>query len=105
MTASASLPARTVRECGSTADRVTTSPTFNLIRYRRHDDDSTFLYAFDLIELDGEDLRHEPIERRKAALAKLIRRARTGLVLNEPRATAPAARGTGSRAKIRRPQR
>jgi hypothetical protein len=26
-------------------------------------------------------------------------------VLNEPRATAPAARGTGSRAKIRRPQR
>ncbi len=28
-------------------------------------------------------VRHEPIERRKAALAKLIRRTKTGLVLNE----------------------
>jgi hypothetical protein len=28
--------------------------SFNLIRYRRHDD-STFLYAFDLIELNGDD--------------------------------------------------
>ena len=28
-------------------------------------------------------VRHEPIERRKAALAKLIRRAKTGLVLND----------------------
>ena len=42
-----------------------------------------FLYAFDLIELDGDDLRREPIHRRKAVLAKLIRRAKTGLVLNE----------------------
>jgi bifunctional non-homologous end joining protein LigD len=31
----------------------------------------------------SDDLRREPIERRKAALAKLIRRARTGLMLNE----------------------
>ena len=30
--------------------------SFNLIRYRRHDD-STFLYAFDLIELNGDDPR------------------------------------------------
>ena len=28
---------------------------FNRIRYRRHDA-SVFLYAFDLIELDGDDL-------------------------------------------------
>jgi bifunctional non-homologous end joining protein LigD len=53
-------------------------PVFDRLRDRR-----VFLYAFDLIELDGEDLRHEPIERRKAALAKLIRRAKTGLVLSE----------------------
>ena len=33
--------------------------SFNLIRYRRHDD-STFLYAFDLIELNGDDLRRDP---------------------------------------------
>ena len=57
-------------------------PCFDRLRYRRQDG-HVFLYSFDLIELDGDDLRHEPIERRKAALAKLIRRARTGLVLNE----------------------
>ena len=30
--------------------------SFDLIRYRRHDD-STFLYAFDLIELNGDAAR------------------------------------------------
>jgi len=29
--------------------------------------------AFDLLELDGRDLRREPIEKRKALLAKLLR--------------------------------
>ena len=38
--------------------------SFDRLRYRRHDA-SVFLYAFDLIELDGDDLRHEPIERRE----------------------------------------
>jgi bifunctional non-homologous end joining protein LigD len=32
---------------------------FDRIRYRRHDA-GVFLYAFDLIELDGEDLRRDP---------------------------------------------
>src|SRR5262249_27185766 len=41
--------------------------SFDLIRYRRHDD-STFLYAFDLIELNGDDLRRDPLEVRKATL-------------------------------------
>jgi hypothetical protein len=31
-----------------------------LSRYRRHDA-SVFLYAFDLIELNGDDLRREPL--------------------------------------------
>jgi ATP-dependent DNA ligase len=31
------------------------------------------LYAFDLLELDGEDLRPEPIEKRKDLLAELLR--------------------------------
>jgi bifunctional non-homologous end joining protein LigD len=31
-------------------------PSFNRIRYRRHDA-SVFLFAFDLIELNGDDLR------------------------------------------------
>jgi hypothetical protein len=32
-----------------------------------------FLYAFDLLELDGRDLRREPLETRKATLASLLR--------------------------------
>jgi bifunctional non-homologous end joining protein LigD len=37
------------------------------------------LYAFDLLELNGRDLRREPIEARKKALVKLLRRTRPGL--------------------------
>ena len=39
--------------------------------------------AFDLLELDGRDLRREPIEKRKALLAKLLRGAHLSLTLNE----------------------
>src|SRR5262249_8692028 len=42
---------------------------FDRLRYRR-DDRGVFLYAFDLIELDGDDLRREPIERRKVLLIR-----------------------------------
>src|SRR5499433_3498271 len=42
-----------------------------------------FLYAFDLLELDGEDLRREPLETRKATLASLLRGSLPGLHLNE----------------------
>jgi ATP-dependent DNA ligase len=41
--------------------------SFERIRYRRHDED-VFLYAFDLIELDGEDMRRDPLAVRKATL-------------------------------------
>jgi hypothetical protein len=44
---------------------------FDRIRYRRHDA-SAFLYAFDLIELDGEDLRRDPLAVRKATLARRL---------------------------------
>jgi bifunctional non-homologous end joining protein LigD len=43
---------------------------FELLRYRRRNAVVT-LVAFDLIELDGRDLRREPIEARKAELARL----------------------------------
>jgi bifunctional non-homologous end joining protein LigD len=56
--------------------------SFERIRYRRHDA-SVFLYAFDLIELDGEDLRHEPLAVRKATLASLLARVAPGLRFNE----------------------
>jgi bifunctional non-homologous end joining protein LigD len=57
-------------------------PSFDRLRYRRQDG-TVFLYAFDLLELDGRDLRHEPIEVRKRQLAMLLRGARLGLQLNE----------------------
>ena len=43
-----------------------------------------FLYAFDLLELDGIDLRRETIEVRKEALASLLHsKGELGLQLNE----------------------
>jgi len=41
------------------------------------------LIAFDLIELDGEDLRCSIGERRKRKLAKLVRGPHAGIVVNE----------------------
>jgi bifunctional non-homologous end joining protein LigD len=55
---------------------------FERLRYRRADG-SVFLYAFDLLELDGQDLRREPLETRKATLASLLRGCRPGVRLNE----------------------
>ena len=54
---------------------------FEMIRWRQHDNCVT-LCAFDLLELDGEDLRREPIEVRKATLKGLLRRARPGIAFN-----------------------
>jgi len=57
-------------------------PVFDHLRYRR-DDRRVFLYAFDLIELDGDDLRREPIERRKVLLMQLLAKAPVGLQGND----------------------
>jgi ATP-dependent DNA ligase len=57
-------------------------PVFQMLRQRRNES-TVFLYAFDLLQLDGRDLRREPIEVRKTALAKLIRGAGPGLQLSE----------------------
>jgi bifunctional non-homologous end joining protein LigD len=45
--------------------------------------DAAVLVAFDLIELEGEDLRRSSIEYRKRKLAKLVRGPHLGIVLNE----------------------
>ena len=58
---------------------------FDLLRYRQHDG-AAVLCAFDLIELEGKDLRPSPIEQRKDQLGKLLRSVRhshTGIRLNE----------------------
>ena len=44
---------------------------------------SAVLCAFDLLELDGKDLRREPIEERKALLTKLLKASHLSIVLNE----------------------
>jgi ATP-dependent DNA ligase len=55
---------------------------FDKLRQRRNEW-SVFLVAFDLLELNGRDLRREPIEIRKAGLARLLRNAKPGLQLSE----------------------
>jgi bifunctional non-homologous end joining protein LigD len=55
---------------------------FEFVRRARHGGDAV-LYAFDLIELEGQDLRRRPIEDRKRKLAKLVRAPHPGIVLNE----------------------
>ena len=42
-----------------------------------------FLYAFDLIELNGDDLRRDPLEARKATLASVLAKAGPGIRFNE----------------------
>jgi ATP-dependent DNA ligase len=56
--------------------------SFNRVRYRRHDD-SIFLYAFDLIELNGDDLRRDPLEGRKETLAMMLAKTGQGIRFNE----------------------
>jgi bifunctional non-homologous end joining protein LigD len=50
---------------------------------RKHNARAVFLFAFDLLELDGMDLRREPLETRKATLASLLRGCLPGLRVNE----------------------
>jgi len=54
---------------------------FDLIRRQRHSAD-VVLCAFDLLELDGEDLRREPIETRKSTLQSLLRGKHAGIAFN-----------------------
>jgi ATP-dependent DNA ligase len=51
--------------------------------HRRHKATDALLYAFDLLELDGEDLRLRPLGERKARLAKLLARKPISIVFNE----------------------
>jgi ATP dependent DNA ligase domain len=41
------------------------------------------LCAFDLVKIDGDDLRWEPLEARKRLLADVLRATRSRLVLNQ----------------------
>jgi ATP dependent DNA ligase domain len=65
----------TRRAVGAQASKITPSG-------RRHGKFSS-ADAFDLIELDGDDLRRWPFSRRKARLARLLAGRDAGIVLNE----------------------
>jgi bifunctional non-homologous end joining protein LigD len=56
--------------------------SFGRLRSRQYDH-IAFLYAFDLLALDGQDLRRETFETRKATLASLLRKSRAGISLCE----------------------
>jgi bifunctional non-homologous end joining protein LigD len=56
--------------------------SFDLIRHHRAND-SVFLYAFDLIELNGDDLRRDPLQVRKATLRSILAKAGLGVRFNE----------------------
>ncbi len=82
-TAIAALP---VRSCLIDGEAIVTDHNglalFELMRLQHHHAVAE-LCAFDLMELEGEDLRRQPIERRKSALARLLRRAAPSIYLNE----------------------
>src|SRR5947199_9665784 len=46
-------------------------------------DESVFLYAFDLIEINGDDLRRDKLEVRKATLRSMLAKAGLSLRFNE----------------------
>ena len=54
--------------------------SFDLVRHHRHND-RAFLYAFDLIELNGDDMRRDPLEVRKATLRSMLAKAGLGPAL------------------------
>ena len=50
-----------------------------------------FAYAFDLLEVDGADMRAEPLADRKAKLARLVGRSKFGIAYSEHTAQEGAA--------------
>jgi bifunctional non-homologous end joining protein LigD len=63
---------------------------FNRIRYRRYDG-SVFLYAFDLIELNGDDLRRDPLQVRKATLTSVLAKAGAGIRFSNATTARPSS--------------
>jgi hypothetical protein len=85
-----------------------TGPDFHALRSRSRGSE-TVLYAFDLIEHDGDDLRNLPLIERKRRLAELIGKAKravtrdgqTAFPKNWSLRNMPGALSVGERAKLR----
>jgi hypothetical protein len=101
MTASASWPSTPTAGCACSRGGVTLLPVrsclidgeaivcdenglavFDRIREYRCDS-AAVLCTFDLLELNGADLRHTPIEERKGVLAKLMSHPHGGIAFNQ----------------------
>ena len=74
--------------------------SFDLVRHHRANE-RIFLYAFDLIELNGDDLRRDPLEVRKATLASVLAKAgpasgstSISRAMAQPSSTMPASSGS-----------
>jgi len=74
---------------------------FSTLRQRRNEA-CAFLFAFDLLELDGLDMRREPIETRKATLASILRKSLPGVRLNEHMAHPQGRPGVPARLQVGR---
>ncbi len=82
----AAVTALPVRSCVIDGEAIVVDETglsvFNLLRYRHHDQ-AAQLCSFDLVELDGADLRRVPIEERKEALSNLLSVPHVGIAFNQ----------------------
>ena len=81
----ASVESLSVRSCIVDGEAIVVDErglsVFDALRFRLRDH-AAVLCAFDLIELDGEDLRGRPLEHRKSTLADLLRGVRDGIAFN-----------------------
>jgi len=76
------LPARScIVDCEAIVCNDDGLSVFDMVRYRRKDH-LVSLCAFDLLELNGQDMRDRPLEERKAALKMLLRRSHPGIAYN-----------------------
>ena len=66
-------------------------PMSDRLRYGRQPQTEARQFAFDLLELGGEDLRRSPLEWRKRALDKLLRRAGWALHFNDGAQSRPSS--------------
>jgi bifunctional non-homologous end joining protein LigD len=99
--AAAAVAALPARSCLIDGEAIVTDrnglAVFDPIRGHRPSE-AAVLCAFDLLELDGEDLRREPIETRKSTLKSLLRGKHAGIAFKS--STARLAR-SAARASCR----
>jgi bifunctional non-homologous end joining protein LigD len=50
--------------------------------HSKANDEAVFLYAFDVVELNGVDMREASLEDRKRRLERMLRKSRDGIVFN-----------------------